>query len=90
MQLYDFVRIGLTPEQVAYHHLERLAIEVKPSDSRAENYIERYGDRCWKADVLPPDIIAATIDVKIERWLDHKLWSGAMPRSRQPSRAKER
>jgi hypothetical protein len=37
--------------------LGRLAIAVKPSDSRAKKYVAEYGNRCWEVDVLPPDHI---------------------------------
>jgi hypothetical protein len=51
----EFVRIGLTREQVdALPNAQlRQGIEVKPSDSRAENYIAEYGGRCWETDILP-------------------------------------
>ena len=68
------VRIGLTPEQVAEHDLDRLAIEVKPSDSRSKKFVAEYGDRCWEADVLPASVIEAAIDDHIRSWLDVKRW----------------
>ena len=46
-----FIRIGLTKEQVTEHDLDRLAIEVKPSDSRSKAFVADHGDRCWEADV---------------------------------------
>lgn len=72
----DFVRIGLTPEQVADPDLDldRLAIEVKASDSRSEAFIAQYGDRCWETDVLPAAVIEQAVDAHIRSWLDTKLW----------------
>ena len=69
-------RIGLTPEQVADPELDidRLAIEVKPSDSRAKAFVAEYGDRCWEADVLPASVIEQAIDEDIRSWLDAKAW----------------
>ena len=71
-----FVRIALTAEQVADPDLDldRLSIEVKPSDSRSKAFIDQYGDRCWEADVLPAAVIGAAIDANIESWLDAKQW----------------
>jgi hypothetical protein len=69
-----FVRIALTPAQVAEHDLDRLSIEVKSSDTRAEKFIEQYGDRCWEVDVLPGAVIAQTLDADIRSWLNAKLW----------------
>ena len=67
-------RIGLTTEQVDdLTTSTALAIEVKPSDSRAKRYIEEYGNRCWEADVLPAAVIEAAIDSYIRSWLDGKL-----------------
>jgi hypothetical protein len=74
----EFVRVGLTHEQVREHRLERFAIAVKPSDSRAKDFIEEYGARCWETDVLPASIIAQTIDAEIRSWLDTKLWNRRM------------
>jgi hypothetical protein len=69
-------RIGLTLEQVQDPDLDldRLAIEVKPSDSRAKAFVEQYGDRCWEADVLPAAVIEQAIDADIRSWLDVKRW----------------
>ena len=72
--LCNFVRIGLTPEQVAAHDLDRLAIEVKVTDSRSKSYIEEYGRRCWEADVLPADVMEQAIDADIRSWLDIDMW----------------
>ena len=71
-----FKRIALTPEQVADPDLdlERLSIEVKPSDSRAKAFIDGYGSRCWEADVLPAAVIEDAINSDIQSWYDAKLW----------------
>jgi hypothetical protein len=73
----DFVRIGLTRDQVDALDNPRLqqGIEVKPSDSRARAYVERYGDRCWETDILPAATIEATIDAEINSWLDMAVWN---------------
>ena len=73
----EFVRIGLTPEQVDDLDNARLreGIEVKPSDSRAEGYIEQYGERCWETDILPAAVIEQALDAHIRSWLDAKLWA---------------
>jgi hypothetical protein len=77
----ELVRIGLTPEQVADPALDRLAIEVKPSDSRAQKYIEQFGNRCWEADVLPSEVIRQARSMTISRHgLTPRPGSGARPR----------
>jgi hypothetical protein len=71
-----FVRIGLTTEQVGNSDLdiERLAIAVKPSDSRSKTYIAEHGSRCWEADVLPAAVIEQALDAHVSSWLDGRLW----------------
>ena len=71
-----WVRLALTWEQVQDPALdiERLAIAVKPSDSRTSAYVERHGRRCWEADILPPEVIEAALDAHIAGWLDRRLW----------------
>jgi hypothetical protein len=68
--MFEPIRIKLTLEQVTEHDLGRLAIEVKPSDSRAKAFVAEYGDRCWEADVLPASAIEAAVDDHIHTWLD--------------------
>ena len=70
-----FVRIGLTHDQVRTHRLRRLAIEVKPSDSRSKAFVAEHGNRCWEADVLPASVIEQTIEEEIRSWLDEEKWT---------------
>jgi hypothetical protein len=83
----EFVRIGLTREQVDDLDSARLreGIAVKPSDSRAERYIEQYGERCWETDILSAVIIEQALDDHVRSWLDGKLCSAAPPRSSAPA-----
>ena len=37
-------------------------VEVKPSESRSESYIEEYGERCWETDILPTSVIEQVLD----------------------------
>ena len=71
-----FKRLALTDLQVRNPRLDldRLALAVKPSDSRAKKYIADYGTRCWEVDVLPPDRIRAALDGHINSWLDRAAW----------------
>jgi len=73
----EFVRIGLTLEQVEEldNPLLREGIEVKPSDSRARRYVEKYGERCWETDILPAATIEETLNDHIRSWLDFKQWN---------------
>jgi hypothetical protein len=64
-----FERLALTDLQVRDPELDldRLAIAVKPSGSRAKKYVADYGDRCWEVDVLSPDS-------HVNSWLDMAAW----------------
>jgi hypothetical protein len=80
-----FQRIALTPGQILDPTLdiERLAIDIKPSDSRSRDYIAKHQrlaapddtPRCWEVDVLPADVIAEAIDDHIHSWLNHGVWN---------------
>jgi hypothetical protein len=74
--VWKFVRIGLTRDQVDDLDNARLreGIEVKLSDSRAERYIEQYGERCWETDILPASTIEEALDADIRSWPDADLW----------------
>ena len=76
---------GLTPEQVEEHDLDRLAIQVKPSDGRSVTYIEEYGRRCWEADILPADVIERAINVEVMRGSKRNCGTAAAPRSSAPA-----
>jgi hypothetical protein len=71
-----FERLALTTTQVLDRELDldRLAIAVKPSDSRAKKYIAEYGNRCWEVDIVPPARIRAALDRDINSWLDTAAW----------------
>jgi hypothetical protein len=66
-----FVRIALTLGQVRDTDCQSAS---KPSDSRSKAYVDRYGERCWEADILPASIIERDLDLHIEGWLDRKQW----------------
>jgi hypothetical protein len=72
----SFVRLGLTMEQVRDPDLklDRLAVAVKPSDSRSKQFIEQYGSRCWETDVLPAATIRDALDTAIHSLLDRQAW----------------
>ena len=76
VRVSEFVRIGLTREQVDDLDSARLreGIAVKPGDSRAKRYIEQYGERCWETDILPAAVIEQALDDHVRSWLDGKLW----------------
>lgn len=74
-------RIALNMDQVeAYNPPPNPA---KITDSRAQSYIDTYGEFSWELDALDPATLDALIDAEIQDHLDAGLW-------RQAQRAQER
>lgn len=64
-------RISLTLEQIQEYNLP--SFKVKKSDNQAPAYIEKYGDRCWELDALPPNILRKLVRESIEKHLTFTL-----------------
>jgi hypothetical protein len=62
------------PDGLGQWAFGRCRCTVKPSDSRAERYIQQYGERCWETDILPAAVIEQALDDHVRSWLDGKLW----------------
>jgi hypothetical protein len=43
---------------------------VKVQDSRATDYINKYGDECWEVDALPPNVLAQIVRDALDRCID--------------------
>jgi len=56
-------RIALTMEQIRRYRLPPL--RVKRSDSRAKEYIRKFGDNAWEVEALPPKALLSIIRKKI-------------------------
>ncbi|MDG6976044.1 MAG: hypothetical protein JRN27_08150 [Nitrososphaerota archaeon] len=50
---------------------------TKKGDSRAGDYIARYGDECWELDAVPPDTLARRVREAVEREIDMTAWKEA-------------
>lgn len=68
---HRFERIGLTLAQIQEHNLP--SFKVKKSDNQAPAFIEKYGNRCWELDALPPDILRKLVREGIEKHLTFTL-----------------
>lgn len=65
-------RIALNMDQVyEYNPPENPA---KLTDSRAADYISKFGESSWELDALEPRVLAALVEVKIESLLDRGLF----------------
>lgn len=47
---------------------------AKMTDTRAEDYVERYGDESWELDALEPEVLARIIKANILHWCDLPRW----------------
>lgn len=51
---------------------------AKVSDSRATEYISRYGTSCWELDALDPKVIVELIRNAVEQVRDEKIWEESL------------
>ena len=61
-------KVALTMEQVERY--DPPPNPAKIADSRARAYIERYGDKSWEVDALPPDVLAKLIREAVGKLVD--------------------
>lgn len=59
-----FVRLAITMEQIK--RLKPPSRPVNRRDSRAKEYIERYGDRCWEIEAIRPRTLYKIIKKGLE------------------------
>jgi len=65
-----FRRIAITIDQI--QRLNPPANIVKSTDSRAKNYIRRFGNHCWELDAIPPDRLQLIIINEIRREISNR------------------
>jgi hypothetical protein len=61
-------KLALNMDQVRKH--KPPPNPAKMSDSRAAAYVEKFGDKSWEVDALPPNVLARIIRAAIEKHLD--------------------
>jgi hypothetical protein len=61
----EFRRIALTHEQIKRYNPPSLPVNMK--DSRAEDYIDKYGDRCWEVEALSPETLLELTEEDLRR-----------------------
>ena len=82
------VRTNLFAEAAGTVHMHRIALNMdqvedqspppnptKLSDSRAGDYISRYGHDSWELDALQPSYINEIIQSEIEDFIDDDIWA---------------
>lgn len=66
----DVRKIALTMDQVKQYRPP--PNPTKMSDSRARDYIAKFGRQCWEVDALPPDVLAKIVRSAFSRVIDRK------------------
>ena len=68
----EIIRLALNMEQV--EELSPPPNPAKMSDSRAAQYVERYGDESWELDAIDPTALADLIRENLEPLIDQEKW----------------
>lgn len=81
MQLFEadnvtVKRIALTMEQIKER--KPPPNPAKITDSRAKEYIKKFGNKSWELDALDPTYLIKLIQESTEGYLDSKLWNAAL------------
>ena len=71
-------RMALDIDQV--RALDLPSNPTKKADSRAKDYIARYGDECWELDAVPPNLLSRWVREAVEREIDMVAWKEAEER----------
>lgn len=65
--------IALTWEQIERYNPPPNPAKI--TDSRASNYIEKYGESSWEVDALPPDVMMELVNSSILQYCDDDIKS---------------
>lgn len=73
-------RLALNMDQVdRYHPPENPA---KLTDTRAEDYVRRFGRSSWELDALEPSILADLVKTAVRKLIDPDIWEEDLERQR--------
>lgn len=76
----SFVRLAITMEQIK--RLRPPSRPVNLKDSRAKDYIEKYGDRCWEVEAIRPRTLYRLIKKGLEENVPPEFLAEAEARER--------
>jgi len=74
-------RIALSYDQVQRYNLT--LNPTKRADPRAEDYISKFGDRCWELDAIEPNELQRMVEESIVRHIDEKIWNDTVEKREQ-------
>jgi hypothetical protein len=75
-----FVRLALTMEQIKRFKPPSRPVNMK--DSRAKEYVEKYGDRCWEVEAIRPRTLFRLIEKGLEENVPPEFLAEAEARER--------
>jgi len=75
-----FVRLAITMEQIKRFRPPSRPVNIK--DSRAKEYIEKYGDRCWEVEAIRPRTLLKLIEKGLRENVPPKFLVEAEARER--------
>lgn len=76
-----FKRLALNMDQVDQYNPP--PNPAKLTDSRANGYIEEYGDECWELDALEPKVISDLISANVKKYRDDALYNAMIQREKE-------
>lgn len=79
---------GLVVKRIALDigQVRELALPPNPTkkaDSRARDYVAKYGDECWELDAIPPDTLARWVRDAVEKEIDWSAWTETQERAKK-------
>lgn len=83
----DLNRIALNIDQVKYYSPP--PNPAKLTDSRASEYVRRFGKNSWELDALEPSVLADLIESNILKLRDDDLWEEALHKEDEHKEALE-
>ena len=69
----EVIRLALNEDQVRQYNPS--PNPAKLTDTRAADYISKFGEQSWELDALDPRVIDALISSNIERYIDWDKWN---------------
>lgn len=69
----EIIRLALNEDQVRRYRPP--PNPAKLTDTRAAEYVRRFGDESWELDALDPRVIDELISSNIERYIDREKWN---------------
>ena len=81
----DVRKIALTISQVQSYNLPPNPTKI--TDSRAADYIKKFGPECWEVDALPPNVLSKLIRDELKQVVNMKMMKAVIAREEEDKTA---